>query len=160
MINSSIYLWNTISKNIHQKFLPLSKSSKELYLLQQPVANLHSHFKPLINTDVYPTYLQDSTSLTQIDVPFPTKKHNKKMKNLAREYHSEKNNCIDLEPLTEAQNMVYTTKQQHTILDEQQREYQQLDLNKAFFTIYTNSNSLQKTFQSCNVDSHAKIYTH
>ena len=78
------------------------------------------------------------------------------MKNLACEYHNERNNCIDLEPLTKTQNMVYTTKQQHAILDEQQRECQQLDLNKFFFTIDTNYEPLQKTFQSCNLDSHAK----
>ena len=64
--------------------------------------------------------------------------------------------CIDLEPLAETQNMVDNTKQQHMILNEQQRESQQVDLNKGFFTIYTNSEPLQKTFQSCNLDSHAK----
>ena len=49
------------------------------------------------------------------------------MKNLARDYHNEKNNCIDLEPLTETQNMVDNTKQQHTIINKEKRKFQQLD---------------------------------
>ena len=78
------------------------------------------------------------------------------MKNLAREYHNEKNKRIRLEPLAETQNMVYSTKQQHMVLNKKQIEYPQLDLGKGFSTICTKSEPLQKTFQCCNVDFHAK----
>ena len=156
ILNNNICLWNTRSKNIVHKFSPLSKSSKELYLLQHPITNLHSHFKPLVSVPIDQMCLQTSTSLIENILPLPTKKHRKKMKNLAREYHNEKNKRIRLEPFAETQNMVYSTKQQHTVLNKQQTKYQQLDLDKGFCTICTNYEPLQKTFQCCNVDFHAK----
>ena len=78
------------------------------------------------------------------------------MKNLARDYHNEKNNCIDLEAPVETQNMVNNKKQQHTFVKKQQRESQQLDPDKGYLSLYTNSEPLQKTFQCWNANSRAK----